>query len=242
MPNWCYNYMSIHGDHAELVRLTKAITRTTHTDEGNEVTYEDLTLLFPVPDELQITSAIFRSDSDDPEHQELLKKYEANEAKYGYRTWYEWSIENWGTKWSPKMEYWEISTYDSGSVISSYYETAWSPCDKLIREVSKQFPTLLFSVTSDEEGGSFVCCEAYQNGVLVAGFGYDLPDSENIPEDLRERRKKIDEVLEAAEHGSDDWFSAWDDMNDWNNDLKQHCEDEVWNTLRDKGLVPRLGV
>ena len=108
--------------------------------------------------------------------------------------------------------------------------------------MSKQFPTLLFSVTSDEEGGSFVCCEAYQNGVLVAGFGYDLPDSENIPEDLRERRKKIDEVLEAAEHGSDDWFSAWDDMNDWNNDVKQHCEDEVWNTLRDKGLVPRLGV
>lgn len=241
MPNWCYNSLSVHGDHAELVRLTEAITRTAHNDEGNEVTDYDLSVLFPVPEELQIPSVFFRRDGDDdPEHQELLKKYEANKAKYGHTTWYDWSIQNWGTKWSPNVQDWELSTYNDESVINAYYETAWSPCDGLIREISKQFPTLLFSVTSDEEGGSFACCEAYQNGVLVAGHGYDLPDSENLPEELRQRRKAIDEAMESDDE--DKRHDAWEDHNDWNCDVKQACEDEVWNTLRDKGLIPRLGV
>jgi len=241
MPNWCYNSLSVHGERTELVRLTEAITRTSHNDEGNEVTDYDLSVLFPVPEELQIPSVFFRRDGDDdPEHQELLKKYEANRAKYGHTTWYDWSIQNWGTKWSPNVQDWELSTYNDESVINAYYETAWSPCDGLIREISKQFPTLLFSVTSDEEGGSFVCCEAYKNGVAVAGHGYDLPDSDNLPEELRQRRKAIDEAMESDDE--DKRHGAWEDHNDWNCDVKQACEDEVWNTLRDKGLIPRLGV
>lgn len=240
MPNWCYNSMSVHGDHAELERLTKAITRKVKNWNDEEVDGYDMSVLFPVPEELQIESVFFRTDSDDPEHQELLKKYEANEAKYGCQTWYEWSIENWGTKWSPDIQAWELSTYNGESVINADYNTAWSPADRLIREISKQFPTLLFSVTSDEEGGSFACCEAYQNGVLVAGHGYDLPDSENLPEELRQRRKAIDEAMESDDEDKRD--EAWQDLMDWNCDVKQACEDEVWNTLRDKGLIPRLGV
>ena len=241
MPNWCYNSMSVHGERTELVRLTEAITRTAHNDEGNEVTGYDLSVLFPVPEELQIPSVFFRRDGDDdPEYQELLKKYEANRAKYGHTTWYDWAIQNWGTKWSPNVQDWELSTYNDESVINAYYETAWSPCDGLIREISKQFPTLLFSVTSDEEGGSFACCEAYHNGVAVAGYGYDLPDSENLPEELRQRRKAIDEALGGDDE--DKRHDAWQDLMDWNCDVKQVCEDEVWNTLRDKGLIPRLGV
>lgn len=243
MPNWCYNSMSVHGDHKELVRLTEAITCKVKNYNDDEVDGYDLSVLFPTPDELQIPSVWFHSDSDDPEHQELLVKYEANRTKYGYKDWYDWNIGNWGTKWSPRVDYWEICDLGSqGSVINACYETAWSPCDGLIREISKQFPTLLFSVTSDEEGGSFACCVAYQNGVLVGEYGFELPDDEAMPEELRQRRKRIDEALETVEHGSDEWDSAWEENNDWNNDVKQACEDEVWNSLRDKGIIPRLGV
>lgn len=237
MPNWCYNSMSVHGERSELERLTKAISCKVKNYNDDDVDGYDLSVLFPVPDELRIDDVWFSSDNATPEHLALLEKYETNMAKYGYKTWYDWSIANWGTKWRPDIQDWELSDLHGESVINAYYETAWSPCDGLIREISKQFPTLLFSVTSDEEGGSFVCCEAYKDGVLVAGHGYDLPDSENLPEELRQRYRKIEE---ARESGNDDDY--WQDHSDWNNDVKESCEDEVWNTLRDKGLIPRLGV
>lgn len=234
MPNWCYNNMSVHGDRESLERLTEAITRK--DDDG--YTMYDLTVLFPIPDDLRIESVFFSTEVENsPEAMELAAKQEANLAKYGYKDWYDWCWEKWGTKWSPRIEEWEIHDYNGESTISAYYETAWSPCDKLIREVSRQFPTLLFSITSDEEGGSFACCEAYKAGELVAGFGFDLPDSEALPEELRVRYKSIEERMEA-----DDDTDVWQDKSDWDCDVKQHCEDIVWNELRDKGFIPRLGV
>lgn len=238
MPNWCYNNMSVHGDRESLEKLTTAITRK--DDDGNE--FHDLTVLFPVPKELQIKSVWFGSESTDPEYLELSKKYEANKEKYGFETWYDWCIANWGTKWSPRIEHWEISEYNGESTISADYDTAWSPADGLIREVSRQYPTLLFSVTSDEEGGSFACCEAYKNGELVAGYGLDLPNDKAMPEEFRVRRQEIDKAMENGDYDSDKYIRAWEDSSEWNNDVKEYCEDKVWNELRDKGLIPRLGV
>jgi len=243
MPNWCYNSMSVHGERSELERLTKAISCKVKNYNDDEVDGYDLSVLFPVPDELRIEDVWFSSDDATPEQLALVEKYEANMAKYGYKTWYDWSIANWGTKWRPDIEDWELNDFplnggnEGESIIDAFYKTAWSPCGGLIREISKQFPTLLFSVTSDEEGGSFACCEAYKDGVLVAGYGYDLPDGENLPDELRQRRIKIDEAIEGAEYGSDEWDSAWEDHNDWNTDVRESCGDVVWNTLRDKGLV-----
>lgn len=246
MPNWCYNNMSVHGDRESLEKLTEAITRKhdpslAETTMGVEQVDYDLTVLFPVPEPLAIRAVFFSAETDDPEYQELLKKYEANKEKYGHTTWYDWCIANWGTKWSPRIEEWEISHYNDESTINANYETAWSPADGLIREVSRQFPTLLFSVTSDEEGGSFACCEAYKNGELVAGFGLELPDCEGMPEEFRVRRQEIDKGMES-DCDSDEYHEAWDNHHEWNNDVKEYCEDKVWNELRDKGLIPRLGV
>ncbi len=108
--------------------------------------------------------------------------------------------------------------------------------------MSRQYPTLLFSVTSDEEGGSFACCEAYKNGELVAGYGLDLPNDEAMPEEFRVRRQEIDKAMENGDYDSDKYIRAWEDSSEWNNDVKEYCEDKVWNELRDKGLIPRLGV
>ncbi len=52
MPNWCYNSMTVHGDRESLERLTTAIARK--DDDGND--FHVLSVLFPVPEELQIKS------------------------------------------------------------------------------------------------------------------------------------------------------------------------------------------
>ena len=87
MPNWCYNNMSIHGDRESLEKLTEAITRK--DDDG--YTVYDLTVLFPIPDDLRIESVFFSTEAENsPEAKALLAKQESNLARYGYKDWYEW--------------------------------------------------------------------------------------------------------------------------------------------------------
>ena len=240
MPNWCYNRMNVTGDRESLVKLTEAIAREhdpslAETTMGVKQVDYDLSVLFPVPEELRISAMFFNTETDDPEYQELLKKYEANKAKYGHTTWYDWCINNWSTKWSPRIEEWTINDYPNGSEIYAYYETAWSPADGLICEVSKQFPTLLFVVSSDEEGRSFSCVMAFSNGEIVAEAGCEL-SANKVPEQFREAYARIDNEIE---NGTSD---AWDEMNELDSDVLGWLETEVNNQLRDKGLLPKVGV
>jgi hypothetical protein len=235
--------MNVTGDRDSLVKLTEAITRQydpslAETTMGVEQVDYDLSVLFPIPDELRITAMFFSTETDDPEYQELLKKYEANKEKYGYTTWYDWAIENWGTKWSPRIEEWTINDYSNGSEIYAYYETAWSPADGLIREVSKQFPTLLFTVSSDEEGRSFSCVMAFSKGEMVAEAGCEL-SANKVPEQFREAYARIDEEIESGT--SDGNYDAWDEMSELDSDVLGWLETEVDNQLRDKGLLPKVG-
>lgn len=248
MPNWCYNRMNVMGDRDSLVKLTEAITRKhdsslAETTMGVEQVDYDLSVLFPIPDELRITAMFFSTETNDPEYQELLKKYEANKAKYGHTTWYDWCIENWGAKWSPRIEEWTINDFSIGfqygSEIYAYYETPWSPADGLIREVSRQFPTLLFTVSSDEEGRSFSCVSAFSKGEMVAEAGCEL-DPNKVPEQFREAYTRIDKEIESGVSAVG--YDAWDEMSELDSDVLGWLETEVNNQLRDKGLLPKLGV
>ena len=245
MPNWCYNRLSVTGDRDSLVKLTEAITREhdpslaeMSTIGVKQVDY-DLTVLFPVPDELRITAMFFSAETDDPEYQELLKKYEANKAKYGHTTWYDWCIENWSTKWSPRIEEWTINDFSNGSEIYAYYETAWSPADGLIREVSRQFPTLLFTVSSDEEGRSFSCVSAFSKGEMVAEAGCEL-DADKVPEEFREAFARIDKEIESGVSAVG--YDAWDEISELDSDILGWLETQVNNQLVELGLLPKLGV
>jgi len=244
MPNWCYNRLSVTGDRDSLVKLTEAIARK-HDPSLAETTMDleqadyDLTVLFPVPDELRITAMFFSTETDDPEYQELLKKYEANKAKYGHTTWYDWCIENWSTKWSPRIEEWTINDFPNGSEIYAYYETAWSPADGLIREVSRQFPTLLFTVSSDEEGRSFSCVSAFSKGEMVAEAGCEL-DPNKVPEQFREAYERIDKDIESGVSAVG--YDAWDEMSELDSDVLGWLETQVNEKLVELGLLPKVGV
>ena len=62
--------------------------------------------------------------------------FEAQKKSNG-RNWYDWSVENWGTKWNA----YEIE-WNDGSV---RFQTAWSAVPKIINALSKKF----FDVTMD---------------------------------------------------------------------------------------------
>jgi hypothetical protein len=70
---------------------------------------------------------------------ELIKKYGASD-------WYDWSINNWGTKWGCYDFEWDADT------LSLLYTTAWSPVsDQVILSLLSVFPN--FEYSWEEEQG-----------------------------------------------------------------------------------------
>lgn len=75
--------------------------------------------------------------------------------------WYEWSVQNWGTKWDLRADD-EISfeedrdsTDSSTKAVVCFFSTAWAPPIAWQEKVSTAFPTLTISLWYDESGGDF---------------------------------------------------------------------------------------
>lgn len=97
-----------------------------------------------------------------PQHQreavDLAIKYQDNIEKYGHATWYDWSIENWGTKWN---------CYSCEKIADNIFdfETAWSGVPNMIAKISNQFPSIkLIYKYSDEDTGSNCGIGTFVNG------------------------------------------------------------------------------
>ena len=73
----------------------------------------------------------------------LAKKYIKNYKKYGYVTWYDWSVNNWGTKWDAK--------YFERNEDTMIFLTAWSFAQNVLLELSKRYPNALFECKFADE-------------------------------------------------------------------------------------------
>ena len=75
-----------------------------------------------------------------------------NEEHYGHRTWYNWSIENWGTKWDAYDSRWQkFSPQKNEAVV--HFNTAWSPPLPAIRDLCVKYHLHAVMGFSDEGGG-----------------------------------------------------------------------------------------
>ncbi|MFA5934931.1 MAG: hypothetical protein WC827_03550 [Candidatus Paceibacterota bacterium] len=86
--------------------------------------------------------------------------YEKNMIEYGFKTWYDWSIANWGTKWnSSDCEKISENTFD--------FTTAWSGVPSIIEKISFQFPDITFLYYYSDENTGYNCgIGKYQNGEI----------------------------------------------------------------------------
>ena len=70
--------------------------------------------------------------------------------EFGYPSWYEWAIANWGTKWNAYT-----TKRVSDSVVT--FKTAWSMPSKVITTLAEKFPQEQFRIRwADEDFGSNV--------------------------------------------------------------------------------------
>lgn len=110
----------------------------------------------------------------------------------GYRSWYPWAIDNWGTKWGAYS--FELTLDVPGSLGFSF-QTAWSTPEPIWNKIAETFPSLTFHVMGFDEGHGFgiegVIAEGV-NGVeerepsanlYLAVYGEPMPDDEDEDEE-----------------------------------------------------------
>lgn len=190
MPNYIKNRVKFVGESGELIRVYEFLK----DDNGN--VNMDFNKVVPMSEELNIqagsqtstgleyfnlimkreqcldmkctTSQIKAIEAlpDFEKIKELGKKALSNLAKYGHTTWYDWSIDNWGTKWNAMNVTWENETL--------VFETAWNHPEPVLVELSNLFPQVQICLEYADEDTGYNCGKVvYQNGEM----------NKDIPED-----------------------------------------------------------
>ena len=179
MPNWCNNTLEItHEDPAMMARVKQAFADGRLLDE-----------FVPVPKSLHIVAGRVGDDTD-PKQIALEAQEKANLEAHGYTTWYDFCVNEWGTKWDVGgNDYNEPQEIPNGLVMS--FDSAWSPPVAAM----EKFQDLGFSVR----------LYYYEPGMCFAGIYdengddyYELGgmNSEQVKEELPEA---LDEMFAISE-------------------------------------------
>ena len=113
MPNWCNNYLVLeHEDPAMIERAKKAFAEGKLLEE-----------FCPVPASLHIVAG----SVGDPDEQKKLEEDTARNLEiHGYGNWYDYCVNEWGTKWDVGGEG-DQASQDSPTDIRMNFDSAWAP-------------------------------------------------------------------------------------------------------------------
>jgi hypothetical protein len=199
MPNWCQQYGEVRGTNKELKRFIEAI-RIEQTEEWKAIpewnrTEWDMNQLFPIPTELHETVSGYVGEEKADEHR---KQQESNLAKYGYKDWYDWANANWDTKWGAcRVDFDEDSFFEESNSIILSWESAWSPAVGLMKNISEQFPELVFGMHFTEEANFFAGYMVFHKGEMVAEGDHGMEGQPEYDDDDENYDEKMSEWLDA---------------------------------------------
>ncbi len=101
----------------------------------------------------------------DPMTWKLGEQAYSNLQKYGHATWYEWCIQNWGTKWN---SYQSNPIQDGDDTMG--FLTAWGSVPEIMKKLSEKYPEQTITYRwADEEAG-------YNVGEIVLKGGEIIED------------------------------------------------------------------
>lgn len=92
--------------------------------------------------------------------EDLGNTYIKNIIEYGCDNWYDWCVENWGTKWRPSDTYY----IDENNI---EFETAWSTPEPIFKEISRKYNTTVKVEYADEDLGYNCGIMLFKNGKLI---------------------------------------------------------------------------
>ena len=191
MPNWCNNSVELyHEDPAMIERARKAFNDGRLLDE-----------FIPVPKELHIVAG----SVGDPDEQKKLEEDTArNLAVHGYGNWYDFCVNEWGTKWDIGADGNPAQDIPGGLMLG--FDSAWAPPCGAYEKLTEQ--------------GFRIRAMYYEGGMAFAGiwedgnddyYEYGGMDSKEIAETLP---VELDEAFGISESAAE-WEAenAEDDEN-----------------------------
>jgi hypothetical protein len=185
MPNWCNNTLELqHEDPAMIERAKKAFADGKFLEE-----------FIPVPTSLHIVSGRV-GDDNDPKQIELEAQEKANLAAHGYSTWYDYCVNEWGTKWDVGGNDYNEPQQDSPNKITMSFDSAWAP------------PTA--AMDKLEALGFSVRLYYYEPGMAFAGIYEDGHDDYYEYGDMTS-----EQVAEELPSALDEMFCISESMAEW---------------------------
>lgn len=185
MPNWCSNTLVVRGSKEELDRMYNKVMVKGEFD---------FNAIIPMPEHQPDPKKPNAFFADGNLGQEERKKFGSN-------NWYDWSNDNWGTKWNASDSY-GTRPYAEGKPAEISFNTAWSPVPDLIDTLSTQFPTLTFEYSYSEEGMMFAANLTIKNGEWL--------QEDYLDDDDMMIQRYLDDPEEALEYPSD--FAGYADI------------------------------
>ena len=148
MPNWCNNTITLTGPKEKIT----AIYAKAKKDDAL------LQQLKPMPEALDGTTS------------PAPKEGKVQPLVDGFDNWYDWRVQNWGTKWDVDMEGLELS--DDGSTITGWFDSAWSP------------PIHAYEYFLTDNEDCSINSYYYEGGMDFAGQWEDFADAEVTPSEF----------------------------------------------------------
>lgn len=150
MPNWAFNKVVVRGPETDVEAAINGIL-----NEGDV----DFNKIIPMPEHQPdlLAPNPFWAKGD--------MALELNEI-FGSRTWYDWSIANWGTKWNAS------DTSISDNLVE--FDTAWSGVPRVIIEWSSKFPAVEMEYDVSYEGENVVDHYVFRAGERISFWEEEL--------------------------------------------------------------------
>ena len=190
MPNWCENLVEIrHTDPAMIKRAHDALERGEFLNEFH-----------PVPPDLKIVAGRV-GDDESAEQQALVLQENANRDKYGYANWYDWCVNEWGTKWDVGDE--GSATLNEDGSLSASFNSAWAPPI----EAYRMLEDLGFEIKAYYFEGGMMFAGIYEDGdddyYEIGGMNSEQINAE-LPKELDEMFGISEQVEEYESEEADD--------------------------------------
>lgn len=165
MPNWCENKLAVVGPTEEVSAFGNkfGVNNLSPGQWVNNLTPGQSRGLDSLPFlEVFIPTPIVEDESSEDEPKILPD-------------WYEWRIENWGTKWdcsglSLERRFFASNVpvnNDVTQVLELSFDTAWAPPEAGIAKISEMYPNLQFFLYFIEFGMGFEGYTLFRNGEVL---------------------------------------------------------------------------
>ena len=164
MPNWVYNGLTVEGNPEQvkkmIVQLNKPFVYSVQSNGDLAYTVRQRKYVNPIFAFHNIYSYKDAGITDEQYHG-VPTFPEKFDMKFDGNDWYNFNNREWGTKWDVAVaeddQYSNTSIQEAENgenyVVHYNFETAWSRPIPALQKLSAQYPTLLFTLSYEEETG-----------------------------------------------------------------------------------------